>query len=98
MAERQENNLHTATPLPFQEKPDPHILDYVAMLARHRFAVLFLTFGFGILFFAFTYVMPFTFTAKVTLLPPEKQEAKGLLAFLADAASSLNTMKSQENP
>jgi len=98
MAERQEGISHSVLPPPFQEKPDPHFLDYLALLARYRIAVLLLTFGLGALFFAFTYVMPFTFTAKVTLLPPEKQEAQGLLAFLADAASSLNTMKSQENP
>jgi tyrosine-protein kinase Etk/Wzc len=78
-------------------KGDPHILDYLTMMARHRFAVAAFTLGFGILFFAFTFLMRFTFSSTATLLPPEKQQMGGLMSFLA-GAGALDIMKTQENP
>lgn len=81
-----------------EEKADPHLLDFVLLLTKRKFSVLFLTLLFGAGFFAFTYVMPFTFKSSVDLLPPDKKEAEGLSSFLEKAASALNTMKSQENP
>lgn len=79
------------------EKSDPHVMDYLTMLARHRIAVVAMTLGFGLLFLFFTFVMRFSFTSMATLLPPEKQQMGGLMSFLA-GSGALDLMKTQENP
>lgn len=78
-------------------KGDPHLMDYLTMMARHRVAVVGFTLGFGLLFFAFTFLMRFTFSSTATLLPPEKQQLGGLMSFLA-GSGALDIMKTQENP
>jgi tyrosine-protein kinase Etk/Wzc len=78
-------------------KGDPHMMDYLTMMARHRTAVVGFTLVFGVLFFAFTFVMRFTFSSTATLLPPEKQQLGGLMSFLA-GSGALDIMKTQENP
>lgn len=72
-------------------------MDYLTMMARHRVAVLGFTLGFGLFFFALTFLMRFTFTSTATLLPPEKQQLGGLMSFLA-GSGALDIMKTQENP
>jgi len=75
-----------------------HILDYFTMVARHRKAVILCTAVCALGLFVFTYLMPQTFEAQVTVLPPEKQAGVGsLMSFLA-GSSALDMMKSQENP
>ncbi len=86
------------TPLFKPAKKDPHILDFLSLLAKYKKTVFILTFGFGVCFFAFTYIMPQTFSGMSTLIPPEKAAQSGLMSFLTGGSGALDLMKSAENP
>jgi tyrosine-protein kinase Etk/Wzc len=91
------SKLSEDTPL-VQDIRDPHILDYMTVVARHKRIVIISCLFFGLGLFGITLFMPQTFTSELTLLPPEKQGvAGGLMSFLA-GSSALDMMKSQENP
>jgi len=79
------------------QKKDPHLLDFFTLLASNKVVVLFITFLFGLMFLAFTFFMPQTFSGTTTILPPEKQGQSGLMSFLT-GSGALDLMKGQENP
>ncbi len=90
------NNPHDT--LIVTSEKDPHILDYFTIVARHRRAVIIFTIVCSALVLGYSYLIPQTFEAEVTVLPPEKQAGVGnLMSFLA-GSSALDLMKSQENP
>ena len=72
-------------------------MDFLTLLARNKFVVIFLTLFSGVIFLAFTYYMRQTFTGQTTILPPEKQGQSGLISFLT-GSGALDLMKGQENP
>lgn len=86
------------TPIFRPAKKDPHLMDFLTLLAKHKKVVLFLSFGLSLFFFAFTYIMPQTFSGMTTLIPPEKQGQSGLISFLTGGSGALDLMKSAENP
>lgn len=94
---KNEKAQQTETPIYQAPKKDPHLLDFFTLLARYRKLVLGVTFGCGIIFLAFTYVMRHEYTAMATLLPPEKQAMSGLMSFLT-GSGALDLMKGAENP
>jgi uncharacterized protein involved in exopolysaccharide biosynthesis len=85
--------------LPLREAPrEPHVLDLLTRLARRKWAIVSCMVGGGILFVAFTFLMPHTYSGLATLLPLEKQSSQsGLLSFLT-GSGALDLMKGQENP
>ncbi len=90
----------TASPAP-EKKKDLHLLDFFSAMARNKRIVFLYMIGFGFFFFAFTYIMPFTYSGLSTLVPPEKQSGGSqLLSFLTGSGGSgaLDLMKSAENP
>ena len=96
--------MNTESNRPPQETPlvlpksEVHILDYFSLVARYRTSVILFVLLFGLGFFAFTYIMPFTFSGLSTLVPPEKQSGGiQLLSFLS-GSSALDMMKGAENP
>jgi tyrosine-protein kinase Etk/Wzc len=86
------------TPILKPQKKDPHLMDFLTLLAKNKKVVFFMTFFLGIGFLAFTYVMPQTFTGESSLIPPEKQGQSGLMSFLTGGSGALDLMKGAENP
>ncbi|MDP4220690.1 MAG: hypothetical protein Q8916_01420 [Bacteroidota bacterium] len=86
------------TPILKPQKKDPHLMDFMTLLAKHKKAVIFLTLVSGIGFLAFTYIMPQTFSGESSLIPPEKQGQSGLISFLTGGSGALDLMKGAENP
>jgi len=75
-----------------------HVMDFLSLVAKYKWAVISFSLIGGILFFAFTYIMPFTYSGMTTLVPPEKnQNGNQLLSFLS-GSSALDMMKGAENP
>jgi uncharacterized protein involved in exopolysaccharide biosynthesis len=91
------NTGTSETPILKPQKRDPHLMDFLTLLARHKIVVVLLTFLSGAGFLAFTYIMPQSFTGQTTLIPPEQQRQSGLMSFLT-GSGALDLMKSQENP
>lgn len=85
--------------LPLREAPrEPHVMDLLTRLARRKWAIVVCTIGGGILFVAFSFLMPHKYSGLSTLVPPEKQAGQsGLLSFLT-GSGALDLMKGQENP
>jgi tyrosine-protein kinase Etk/Wzc len=85
--------------IPLREVPrEPHVMDLLTRLARRKWAVIGFTFVGGVLFLAFTYLMPHKYSGLSTLVPPEKQTSQsGLFSFLS-GSGALDLMKGQENP
>jgi len=79
------------------QKKDPHIMDYMMLWVTHRKQVGIITLACAILFFAITYIMPFTYSSIAMLMPPEKEKVGGLMSFLS-GSGALDLMKGQENP
>jgi tyrosine-protein kinase Etk/Wzc len=93
-----------STPIDRQETPlklpnsEVHVMDFLSLVAKYKWAVVSFSLIGGILFFAFTYVMPFTYSGLTTLVPPEKNSnGNQLLSFLS-GSSALDMMKGAENP
>jgi len=86
------------TPLIIPKKEEPHLLDFLTLLAKYRFAIILITFLGGAGFVGYTYLMPQTFSGMTTLIPPEKQGQSSLLSFLSGASGALDMMKGAENP
>ncbi len=84
----------TGTP---DKKANPHILDYFLLWARNKTAVMIITAGVAGGILAYTFLMPQTFTAMATIMPPEKDKSGGLMSFLS-GSGALDLMKGQENP
>ncbi len=78
-------------------KPDVHILDYLALVARHKWVAIALVLISGGVFLAATYVMPYTFEAETRILPPDRLSSSGLLSGL-NAGYALKILKEVENP
>ncbi|MEI8134551.1 MAG: GNVR domain-containing protein [bacterium] len=97
MTESQVNTPIGDTPILEAPKKNPHLMDFFTLLAKYRKAVMFIPLTTGILFFAFTYFMPQTFTGLTTIIPPEKSQQSGLLNFLT-GSGVLDIMKGAENP
>jgi tyrosine-protein kinase Etk/Wzc len=98
MTQTPPNGTDQRDTLIIKSEKDPHILDYFTLVAQYRKTVLFTSLAVGLLLLGYTYLMPQTFDAQVTVLPPEKQSSVGnLMSFLA-GSSALDLMKSQENP
>ena len=91
------NENHEA-PIVKPPKNDPHLLDFLTLLAKHKKTVISLIIFFGVGFLAFTYIMPQTFSGQTTILPPEKQGQSGLISFLTGGSGALDLMKGAENP
>src|SRR5690242_17017315 len=92
-------NLDDFGEMPLREAPrDPHIMDLLTRLARRKWAIFIMTLAGGVLFVAFTFLMPHKYSGLSTLVPPEKQSGQtGLLSFLT-GSGALDLMKGQENP
>lgn len=72
-------------------------MDYIMLWVTHRKQVMIITLACTILFFAVTYIMPFTYSSVAMLMPPEKEKTGGLMSFLS-GSGALDLMKGQENP
>ncbi len=79
------------------QKKDPHIMDYFMLWVKHRKLVVIITLISAVIFFGFTYIMPFTYSSTAMLMPPEKEKVGGLMSFLS-GSGALDLMKGQENP
>ncbi|MFI5201393.1 MAG: hypothetical protein ACHQNE_03305 [Candidatus Kapaibacterium sp.] len=77
--------------------PDPHIMDFLLLLAKHKWVVGSLIMLGGVLALGLTYVVPFSFKADAMLLPPDRFSSSGLLSSL-NAGGALKIMKEVENP
>jgi tyrosine-protein kinase Etk/Wzc len=77
--------------------PDLHVLDYVAFLFRRKWLVLSCVLLFAAGFVGASYMMPYTYTSQVRLLPPDRLSSAGLLNSL-NASGALLTLKEVENP
>jgi uncharacterized protein involved in exopolysaccharide biosynthesis len=97
-AEQILNSSNGETPIMKPRKKDPHLLDFLTLLAKHKKTVIFLTLFLGTAFLAFTYIMPQTFSGETTLIPPEKQGQSSLMNFLTGGSGALDLMKGAENP
>lgn len=89
--------IQTETTQPEVKKANPHILDYFLLWAQNKKAVLLITFMCAAGMLGFTYLMPQTFSATATIMPPEKDKSGGLMSFLS-GSGALDLMKGQENP
>jgi tyrosine-protein kinase Etk/Wzc len=96
--ESRQDNDFGETPIIKPVKKDPHLMDFFTLLAKHKLAVILLTFLTGAGFLAFTYYMPQTFSGESTLIPPEKPGQSGLMSFLTGGSGALDLMKGMENP
>ncbi len=76
---------------------DPHIMDYLLLIAKHKWAVLFILFVSGAAALGLTYIVPYSFESEVMLLPPDRASSAGLLAPL-NASGALKILKEVENP
>ncbi len=80
------------------EKRNPHLFDYFTLVAKYR-ATLFLFFLLGgVLFVAATYFMSQTYTAQISILPPEKAGMSNMLSFLTGSGGAMDLLKTSENP
>ncbi|HEY3874403.1 MAG TPA: hypothetical protein VGM92_02920 [Candidatus Kapabacteria bacterium] len=70
--------------------PAPDLLIYTA---RHWRKIVLWGIGGAILLLLFSYTRPRTYVATTTVLPPEKESAGGMLAFLANSVSALDILK-----
>jgi tyrosine-protein kinase Etk/Wzc len=77
--------------------PDPHVLDYFTLVARHRVAVIVFTLLSGAILFGYTLFCEQTFKATAVVIPPEKQQMNGMLSFLS-GSGALDILKAAENP
>ncbi len=85
--------------MPLRQVPrEPHVMDLLTRLARRKSAIMIITICSGVLFVAFTFLMPHKYSGLSTLVPPEKQSGQsGILSFLT-GSGALDLMKGQENP
>lgn len=95
--EQTNQSVSEGTPLSTRQS-DPHILDFVSVVAKYKRLVIVMSLGVGAAFLAFTFVMPFTFEGTTTLIPPEKQSAGSSLMSFLSSSSALDMMKASENP
>lgn len=82
----------------YARKRDPHILDFVSVLAKHKRTVIVVTFLCAALSIGISFVMPFTYEGIATLIPPEKQSSGSQLLSFLSGSSALDMMKGAENP
>ena len=78
-------------------KPDAHIMDYLVLMARHKWAVFFFIVICGAAALGLTYILPYSFESEVMLLPPDRLSSSGLLSSL-NAGGALKILKEVENP
>ncbi len=67
--------------------PKAHFYDYLIVLARYKWTLLFLIFGGTFLVAAYTLIMPQTYTAGATLMPPDEGEGMSLGSLLKGSGS-----------
>src|ERR1700733_9186263 len=63
-------------------RPDPHVMDYVLILAKYKWLVILTTFFSGAIGLAFTYIVPNSYESESMLLPPDRTSSSGLLSAL----------------
>ncbi len=78
-------------------RPDPHVMDYLLLLSKHKWLVLSLIFVTGGLFLAGTYFVPQSYQATALILPPDRASTAGMLSNLVEG-SALSILKQVENP
>jgi len=78
-------------------RPDPHILDYFALVARHKWAVSLIVLVSGCLFFAASYCVPYEYQADSMLLPPDRLSSSGMLSGYM-SGYAIKILKEVENP
>lgn len=86
----------TVTPAHLDEEPEkPHFLDPIVTLARHRFLLLWLPVGVGILTAIVSLLLPPVYTAEVKIMPPQQNSsiAAGLLGQLGPLAVAASNGK-----
>jgi tyrosine-protein kinase Etk/Wzc len=96
------DKLMTGTPsfsenAPADFPPDPHLMDYVLLMAKHKWIVISVTFISGIIALGLTYIVPNIYDAVSMLLPPDRVSSSGLLSAL-NAGGALKILKEVENP
>jgi len=74
--------------MPSQE-PEISLLDYLAVLVKRRRMIFRNTIVIGILTFMITLILPKTYTATTTLLPPDDSGNAGLKGLLASSPAAL---------
>jgi uncharacterized protein involved in exopolysaccharide biosynthesis len=77
--------------------PDPHILDYFALVARHKWMTMFLVLFSGAVFFIGSYCVPYEFQSEAMLLPPDRLSSSSLLSG-ASSGYAIKMLKEVENP
>ncbi len=77
--------------------PDPHLMDFLVLAMGRKWVMLGLTLFCGIGAFAMTYIVPQTFMAMGTMLPPDRLSSSGLLSKY-NSGFALEMLKQLENP
>ncbi len=77
--------------------PDPHLMDYLLLLAKHKWVVISLIVFCGAAALGITYIVPYSYELEVMLLPPDRLSSSGLLSSL-NAGGALKILKEVENP
>lgn len=82
----------------FDARPDPHLLDFLTMLARVKWtAISFIVAGAAIAI-VLTSTLPFVFESRAVLLPPDRSSSSGLLQRFRSSGGALKMLKAVENP
>src|SRR4051812_14879069 len=84
-------------PEPPDYGPDPHILDYLGMVARHKWAAISLVVFSTVLFFIGSYCVPYEYEAQSMLLPPDRLSSSILLPGVT-SGYAIKILKEVENP
>ena len=79
------------------QRPDPHIMDYMLHVSRYKWSVCFVFSLTTALFLGSTYVIPQSYQTQSWILPPDRSSAAGMLSNIVEG-SALSILKQVENP
>jgi len=78
-------------------KYDPHILDYLQLVLKYKWAVVSIVFVCGVVALASTYMVPQVYQASAMLLPPDRLSSFGRLSKFS-SGFAIQMLKEVENP
>jgi hypothetical protein len=82
----------------YDSRNDPHLLDFLTLLARAKWALVVLSVVGGVVALWLTYKLPQTYEAQAMILPPDKGSSLGLLDRFKSESGALKMLKAVENP
>ena len=78
-------------------RPDPHVMDYLIMVAKHKWVVILCVVAGGLVGYWLPSQVPWQFDARSLMLPPDRASSSDLLNKF-NAGGAMKMLKMVENP